>query len=147
MNAMIIKLWNNLRKGISPMEEKAIPGDSEACIVVINNVDKLCESDVYRRIIVHHDYGKLLDSEWEELRQAIDTAFPDFTIKLHRKHSSLSQREYRVCLLLKIGVRPSRIAKMLCCERKTISSIRRRLSEKMFGIPDPKMLDDFIRNI
>jgi hypothetical protein len=129
------------------MEEKANSNDSEACEALVNNMERLCESDVYKRIIVHHNYGKLQDSEWEELRQTVDAAFPDFTIKLHRKYSLLSQREYRVCLLLKIGVRPSRIAKILCCERGAITAIRRRLSKKMFGMPDTKMLDDFIRNI
>jgi hypothetical protein len=129
------------------MEEKANPGDSEACEVVINNVERLYTSDVYQKVVVHHYDNKLQDSEWEELQQAVDAAFPGFSMKLYQKHSSLSQKEYRVCLLLKIGVKCTHISKIFCNGRGAITAIRRRLSKKMFGTPDTKLLDDFIQNI
>lgn len=70
--------------------------------------------------------------EWKELEQAINTAFPDFFEKLYR-FKKMSEIEWHVCMLIKLELNFTEIAKIVNKSPNTIYSICKRLHNKNFG--------------
>lgn len=68
----------------------------------------------------------LTEETWEELEQTVLELFPLFRERLHDLCRP-STHEYRVCLLLKIGMKPGEIARLTFHSNEAISSTRRRL--------------------
>ena len=71
----------------------------------------------------------LSDDEWEQLHQMVNAVYPNFREKL-TSLTPMNNFEYQVCLLLKIGVKPSEIASLTTHSRESVTSSRRRLYEK-----------------
>ena len=71
----------------------------------------------------------LSDDEWEQLHQMVNAIYPNFREKL-TSLTSINNFEYQVCLLLKIGVKPSDIASLTAHSRESVTASRRRLYEK-----------------
>ncbi len=95
----------------------------------------IMSSDVYHRFIDYGEYGsdkrpKQLD--WEELEQVLSVELEGFPMKL-RALCKLSKRDYRMCLLLRIGIPPQKIARILSIEKSTVSTQRARLYRDYFG--------------
>lgn len=87
-------------------------------------------------------------SKWEALKEAIDTAYPDFTGRIQLLCPSLSDREIKVCLLTKADIAPSGIAIVLKCSRQAITNIRMRLFKKVTDYNnDFKDFDHFIESL
>lgn len=90
----------------------------------------------------------LTEEDWSMLAQEINSKNPQFTKKLLDKYI-LSDIEYHVCLLLKIGFTPIQISKIICRSKENVTSIRRRLSQKaqLSSTPSPKDWDKFIQEL
>ena len=71
----------------------------------------------------------LSDDEWQQLHQMVNAIYPNFREKL-TSLTSINNFEYQVCLLLKIGVKPSDIASLTAHSRESVTASRRRLYEK-----------------
>ena len=71
----------------------------------------------------------LSDDEWEQLHQTVNAVYPNFREKL-TSLTPMNNFEYQVCLLLKIGVKPSEIASLTAHSRESVTASRRRLYEK-----------------
>ena len=71
----------------------------------------------------------LSDEEWQQLHQTVNAVYPNFREKL-TSLTPMNNFEYQVCLLLKIGVKPSEIASLTTHSRESVTSSRRRLYEK-----------------
>ena len=69
------------------------------------------------------------EAQWQQLEQTLNHHFDNFIPRLEYVRP-LNVTEKRVCMLLKIEMRPSDIAKLLCKETNTISSVRTRLCKK-----------------
>lgn len=76
--------------------------------------------------------ARLGRDEWDEMEKKLLSVYPHFTGTLLSLYS-MSQVELQVCLLLKLGCSPSEIATVLCKDTSSISSIRSRLYNKVFG--------------
>lgn len=86
----------------------------------------------------------LNENDWNEIEKAINASYKNFSNKLYEK-CDLSLKEYRICLLLKLKLKPLEIAKFMSCANETVSSIRRRLYKKTFKIDgSSKDWDNFI---
>lgn len=60
----------------------------------------------------------------------------------------LSEMNLQMCLLVKADFKPVEIARILCRDKSTINSARRRLYERVFDEKgSPSQWDEFIRNI
>ena len=70
-------------------------------------------------------------AEWKELEQRLKVVYPHFSSSLYGLYN-LSPTEYQVCLLIKIHTAPAEIASVLCKDKSSISSIRKRLYKKVF---------------
>lgn len=73
------------------------------------------------------------ESDWNELYLLFCGYLPSFETNLRRVHD-LTQIEWRVCMLLKLGFSSSEIAKITNKSTTTIPSIRSRLYKKFFMI-------------
>ena len=94
--------------------------------------EQVAGSTIYAAIQSH--LGKagdvpLSDDEWEQLHQTVNAVYPNFREKL-TSLTPMNNFEYQVCLLLKIGVKPSDIASLTAHSRESVTSSRRRLYEK-----------------
>lgn len=86
-------------------------------------------------------------SEWKELEQKLKAVYPRFISSLYGLYN-LSPTEYEVCLLTKIRSTPKEMADVLCKDKSTISSIRKRLYKKVFGKDGSgKEWDEFILSL
>ena len=103
-------------------------------------------SSIYATISNLLSKGKgLHDDEWDKLSEAINEIYPHFRKNLYNYYQ-LSNVEYHTCLLIKAGYTPKEISILSNCSIKTVSSIRKRLLDKVFKINDsPSRWDEFIR--
>lgn len=88
---------------------------------------------------------RMKEVHWIELRKEIDATYNDFTNRLYALYPKLSEVELHVCYLIKVSISASDIAALVCLKNNSVSSIRKRLYQKVHGIPGtPNMLDAFI---
>lgn len=123
-----------------------------------NAVDLQAQIDVYKPV-KRQFYDKEIDellnnhiasgkalkpSDWSFIEERLLASFPTFRDNLYSVHS-LSDTEYRVCMLIKIEVTPSRIAKLLSTTSSSVSQIRTRLQQKVFdGQGTAKDWDNYV---
>lgn len=94
------------------------------------------------------NFGKKLTAEdWQLLDEEINSHYPEFKERISEL-CKISDSEYKVCLLLKIGVSPKDIATLTIKTKSAISVMRKRLYTKAFGNDaTPEMWDEFIRSL
>ena len=85
-----------------------------------------------RRKLNGGDARPMTDDDWEALHTAVLSAYPTFKQRL-ADLCRLSAHDYHVCLLIKIGMKPSDIARITIRSDEAITSTRRRLYERAFG--------------
>ena len=69
--------------------------------------------------------------DWCDLKKTIENHYPSFGITL-KENTQIDEVEYRVCLLVKVGMRPSEINTLLKWNNDYASTVRKRLCEKIF---------------
>ncbi|MBQ0020624.1 MAG: hypothetical protein KBT39_08910, partial [Bacteroidales bacterium] len=110
--------------------------------------DAYANSEICQRLRKKVQTGESVKSdEWNEFELAVKTISPDFYGKFYslRKVSDL---EYRVCLLIRARFTPADMAILLCKSRSSMSTIRSRLYEKVFGEKGgSRDWDDFILSL
>ena len=72
------------------------------------------------------------DDDWEQLEQLLTSVYDKFPLKL-KVVCNLSKRDYRMCLLIKMGMTPQRISNIFSIERSSVASQRARLFKEHFG--------------
>lgn len=88
---------------------------------------------------------RMKEAHWIELRKEIDATYNDFTNRLYALYPKLSEVELRVCYLIKVSISASDIAALVCLKNNSVSSIRKRLYQKIHGVPGTTaMMDSFI---
>lgn len=86
-------------------------------------------------------------AEWQEIETTIHDSYPDFRERIEIL-CSLSEHEYHVCLLLKMGVEPSRIADLTAHTKASVTQTRKRLYKKCFGEAGMgEQWDEFIKSL
>ena len=108
-------------------EERLARQDSEASRSAFVN------SPLYSRFHDKHEIWIPTAEDWEALSQGVDSVFAGFGAALDESLPHLSLVERRLCYLVKIGVKPGVIARLLCCSDSAVSMYRKRLYEKATG--------------
>lgn len=105
-------------------------------------------SDYYLSLRHRIEQGEnIRPEEWKQLEQRLKSIYPRFSSSLYGLYN-LSPTEYQVCILTKIRTTPKEIADVLCKDKSTISSIRKRLYKKVFGKDGSgKEWDEFILSL
>ena len=114
---------------------------------------KIKSTEIYltikKKISEHQDKNEnITEKEWDRLDHEVNSIFNEFYKRVHNLIPEISQHEYKVCLLLKIGTRPTDIARLTNRSKEAINSTRRRLYEKAFGRKGrPADWDDIINSL
>lgn len=102
-------------------------------------------SDIYKKFHLTNGNSKLKEEDWNTLSEMIDKTYSRFTARLYTIHP-FNEKEIRICLLIKIGLKPSQIAPLIPCAKQTLTSIRKKMYEKTHNQPgSPELWDEFIR--
>ena len=105
------------------------------------------QTDIYQRMVMMEEPNHPADEDWQMLADAVNQAYPQFSSRLFAL-CSLSSHEYHVCLLLKAGFEPVRIATLTLRSKAAVSTVRSRLYEKAFGKKgSAKDWDEVIRTL
>lgn len=90
---------------------------------------------------------KLEPYQWKELEELVEKNYPDFRKRLS-SFVEFNDFEFKVCLMIKVGISPSTIGNFTKHSKEGINSTRGRLFKKAFNQPAsaPKW-DEFIRSI
>ena len=91
---------------------------------------------------------KITDDDWELLQREINITYEGFIAKLYGFNPKISQMDLRICLLIKIAIKVSRMAIFLNRSKSSISSSRSRLHKKLTGRDGtPDDLDELIKGM
>lgn len=113
--------------------------------------EQLFHSDLYRELQERANSPRgeayVNSDEWESLKALIHPAYPKFFERLYSLHTP-SENELHVCMLLKLRFRQADIARLLRLKPESISSIRKRLYQKVTGEKGtPEMWDKIIHSL
>lgn len=100
-------------------------------------------------------YGKFHDDEcmpalkdFVELQQVLDDTYDNFTSKLKGLIPAIREEEMWVCCMIKMGMTPVRMCKVLSCKPNYLSMMRKRLYKKIFHQEGSAVkLDAFIKDL
>ena len=104
-------------------------------------------SHIYQLIVMNCKNAdfRMKKDYWIELGNEIDATYNGFTNRLYALYPKLSEMELHVCYLIKMSVSASDIASLVCLKNNSVSSIRKRLYQKIHGTPGTtNMMDSFV---
>lgn len=81
------------------------------------------------------------DTEWADLSSVVSLLFPDFYQHLLQFRNNLTEKEFRVCLLIRLHFIPSEIAVLLNLTKQRVSNMRSAINGKLFHQNGAKSLD------
>ena len=89
----------------------------------------------------------LKEKEWQEIEVKVAEKLPGFRERLNEVYQ-FSEQEYRICILIKMGVSPSEISTLMATSRSNVSQARQRMQKKVFnGRGSAKDWDRFILSL
>lgn len=71
--------------------------------------------------------------DWNDLRDLVEREIPSFSKKLNTEKYTLTDLEYDVCLLIRVQIQLSDIAKLKQCTQSYITNIRKKLLLRIFN--------------
>ena len=107
----------------------------------------LMDSSIYKKIkfIEVHPKKNMSEEDWKELADTVEKAIPNFIPRLKNK---LSDKDYQICLLIRLGFSTSLIARLLDLSVAAISKSRKTMLKKICGkIGKPKDFDEYVLHI
>ena len=118
---------------------------------IIREKDKTVESERIKIFdIISNSISKnkiISPDSWNEIYEAMDISCPQFKKKLFEL-SSLKSREYKICILVKLGLQNSDIATVMCRKANTITYSRANIYKKLLGKEGTaKDFDKFIKSL
>ena len=132
---------------IQQLEEYKLSYEKADKEEIIQTEQSIRDTTIYQRLAMMDESDHPTDDDWQSLIDAIAQAYPKFSSRLFSL-CSLSSHEYHVCLLLKAGFEPVRIASLTLRSKAAVSTVRSRLYEKAFGKKgSAKDWDEVIRTL
>ncbi len=110
-------------------------------------IRQIRKSGIYQKF--HTEGGFKADkNDWLELQHSINHTFPQFSQQLKSLLPKISDIEFKVCCLVKIEVPTTDIANTINRSRQSVTMIRKRLYQKMYGENgSTKDFDEFINSL
>jgi AraC family transcriptional regulator, chitin signaling transcriptional activator len=71
---------------------------------------------------------------------------PDFKVKLLEKYPKLTKQELKMCLLARLGIKTSEMARLLSLSERTVDSHRLNLRKKV-GLKKDQSLTKFLTEL
>ena len=136
------RLQNRNEEFALKQEEAKLHIDALRCTTIYKEFQQAAKDET---INLQNEQSK---PKWEALKEAIDTAYPGFTERLHLLCPFLSDKETKVCLLAKIGISPSEASVVLKRTRQAVTNMRSRIFQKICSFnKDFTDFDDFINSL
>ena len=107
----------------------------------------LKDSSIYKKIkfIEVHPKEKMCEEDWKELADTIEEVIPNFIPVLKNK---LNDKDYQICLLVRLGFSTSLVARLLELSDAAISKSRKTMLKKICRKEGkPKEFDEYILQI
>ena len=110
---------------------------------------KLIDTDIYKRFEQLSTKGQQpTQEEWEQIEQQIFFCYPGFKDLLSKHGSAINDKEYKTCLLIRIGIKPTNISSMLGVASSCITELRTKMLQKLFGMSgSSKSFDKLLKTI
>lgn len=77
---------------------------------------------------------QLKAEDWERIEQEVLRVVPGFKSKLYGLYPRFSEHEYHICLLIRLGIRPTDIGTLTAHGKESITAARRRMYQKVYGV-------------
>ena len=112
------------------------------------NKRQFYDKEIKLLLDTHITNNKVLkDADWITIEERLLAAFPNFKERLFKSYN-FSDTEYHICMLIKMEVPPSSIAKLMAIGVSTVSTNRLRMQQKVFdGEGTAKDWDKFILSL
>lgn len=109
--------------------------DARAKDKVANKHEIIANSEIYKTIIaeINMNSYRFSEEQWKQLQKLVNSVYINFDKNLHGFLDKISLNEYKICLLIKIGISPTNIAHFVHVSKEAISASRRRMYKKAFG--------------
>jgi DNA-binding NarL/FixJ family response regulator len=92
-----------------------------------------------------HPKEKIGLEDWKELEKTVENLIPSFIPLLKER---LSEKEYHICLLVKLGFSTSFIANLVGITSSGVSASRKAMLAKLCSrVGSPKDFDEYVRKI
>lgn len=138
-----------LKEAISN-QEKAMNGLPIKVIATGAGLDeRIAKSDIYSQFVnaTFNPDVQLTNEDWDAMEELLCQTYPIFKTMIASKLSG-SITDFRICMLMKIGISPSSIARFTNTSIQNISMSRKRIYKKITGIDGKaKDLDVLIKSI
>ena len=107
----------------------------------------LKNSSIYKKIqcIEAHPLEEMTEEDWTELADTVEELIPNFIPMLKNR---VSDRDYRICLLIRLGIPASLMARLLNLSDAAISKSRKTMLKKLCEkVGKPKEFDEYVLHI
>ena len=107
----------------------------------------LKNSSIYKKIqcIEAHPLEEMHEEDWTELADMVEKLIPKFIPMLKNR---VSDRDYRICLLIRLGIPASLMARLLNLSDAAISKSRKTMLNKLCEkVGKPKEFDEYVLRI
>lgn len=151
--------FENNDKNVVDSERRAKEQKARLCLTSENNQQEATTHKDQQKMILLKSHatfmakkrlgeGKsILVPEWKKINVEIDALLPEFKYILYQAHN-LSEQEYHICLLVKMGFKNADIAILVSRAPNAVSQARKRLFKKMTGKDGSAAdLDELIRSL
>lgn len=104
---------------------------------------KLKDVDIYSRFEQLSFKGQQpTHDEWEQMAQHVFLCYPGFKDFLSKHATLINDKEYKTCLLIRIGFKPSNIGAMIDVSASYITELRTKMLQKLFNLSGSSKLFD-----
>lgn len=123
-NALLAKYNADLQADLNASRSKTLEPVADCQTIAIR------ESAIYQHLLVTEK--AMNPREQAEVEALLNQVYPDFVPRL-LKFGIFKEQELKVCLLLKMGFKPSRIASLVSRSDSAVANTRARLFKKVLG--------------
>ena len=91
---------------------------------------------------------KPANTEWEQMKEKTFKCYPGFKDFMSKHEHHLNEKEFKTCLLIRIGFKPKMVSHMLEVDPSYISNIRSEMLQKLFNLSgNSKSFDKMLKEI
>lgn len=112
-------------------------------------INTFLQSSLYE-LLQEASYGKICikDEDWIRIQSMLDYVYPHFRDRLHSLYPQLSEMEEHICILVKLSIPPTGIARIVNRTGSAITNARIRLHKKIHKTEgSSEKFDEFIKNL
>ena len=139
-----ISVLQNLYLSEKEKNQKTIKEQQQKIIRLQHLV--ISQSDVYQRIVKGELRRNDLDNGyWREVELELDSLSNRFATRLKKTYPKMTDDQYHLCLLSRMGLTRNQVASLMCLEEDTIKKKYQECKRNVFGITNrPVNFNDLI---